>query len=174
MTLVDSQLIGPAVAFGKDVIDVEARLLSAGLYSPVQLYNAAVDCELSGDSFFDAKHSAIFCTLLGWAQVEGDRQPTATALKKLLPNIGPDDWQRFVYLECSAAGVESYAREVARYSRLRDEAHRLHGRLAEIVGDNVPALVRHRLAKLRAGRPGGVRVESPKARKRIRRRASRA
>lgn len=128
-----------SVAWGRDALDCERRLLSCGLWSPVELFNASVDHQLSGDSFADAKHGEIFCTLLGWAEIEGDRQPTGIALKRLLPDVTSDDWRRFVYLECSAAGVESYARLVAHYAALRQEAVGCWQRLGEIVGDNLAA-----------------------------------
>lgn len=145
MVATETMLIN-SVAFGADVLDVEARLLSAGMYSPVKLFDAAVDYQLSGDSFADATYGQIFATLLGWAQVEGDKQPTATALKQLLPDVHADDWARFVWLECSAAGVDSYAREVSRYARLRDEARGHLRRVQEIIGDNTPARIDRLLA----------------------------
>lgn len=183
MPTLDTQLIGPSLAFGADVLNAERLLLSAALWAPAELAQHAQEIGLTRHDFVDEMHGTIFEGLIrvtdwlcGWTLADGTDDPAAgrvavdqDAVYRLFPSVRSETWAGIVGLELSSAGVPNYSMIVKRYADLRDEAAEHLRRVAEIVGDNMRAksyriLEEHRQRRLRrrvtveASRYGGSDV----------------
>ena len=133
---------GVALAFGHDILDVEARLVSAGWHDPARLYNAALDYELRGDSFVDQNVGRVFAVLLACAQ--NGVPPTMDLVRKAATRLGttfdrhgvPEELEGLRLLELCAAGADRYAGIVARNLQRLKRARECLGEFDSIVGDN--------------------------------------
>lgn len=134
-----------ALGFAGQVLETEARLLSAGRHDPVAMHNAAVAEGLVGASFAESLHAALFTVLCGCARRR--HTPTLADARRLLARAGvqlngestPDRLDSLWHLECSAAGVTSWAHFVADFARRRTEASEMVRKANETLAEVLPA-----------------------------------